>query len=143
MPSSQLEAKGLVAGLFDFSFSTFITLKFLRVIYGLLMALIVLFGLLFFAQTASQGGTAFLFALVVVPVVMFVYLVFARIYMELIALFFRIGENTSILVAQAGGQAAGGMGGPMGGGGPTGGPMGGGGPEGPTTGYGYGAPPQS
>ena len=133
MPSTQLEAKGLLAGLFDFSFSTFITLKFLRVIYGLLMALIVLFGLLFFARTASQGGTAFLFALVVVPVMMFVYLVFARIYMELIALFFRIGENTSILVAQAGGQTAGG----------PGAPMGGGGPEGPTTGYGYGAPPQA
>jgi hypothetical protein len=123
--SSQLEAKGLFAGLFDFSFSTFITLKFLRVIYAVIMGLILLGGLGFFISLLARGGAAVVAAIILVPLVTLLYLIFARIYMELIALFFRIGENTSLLVAQGGGT-----------------PSTGGLPPSPPPGdYGYGTPP--
>lgn len=134
MAGSQLEAKGLLAGLFDFDFSTFITLKFLRVIYAVLMALILLAGIGFFLSIASRGALAALLALIFVPLVTLLYLIFARVSMELIAMFFRLGENTSLLVAQSGGQPpAGPWGGPSPG--PAGGP--------PPSGYGYGGPPQA
>ena len=102
MSTPQLESKNFFAGLFDFSFTTFITLKFIKVIYGLLVALILLGGLLFFVASIARGGASILVALVLVPLVTLLYLVFARIYMELIALFFRIGENTSLIAARLG-----------------------------------------
>lgn len=139
---SSLEAKGLFSGLFDFSFTTFITLKFLRVIYIVLLVLITLTGLVFLIRALSEGGTAAVIGLVLVPLVTLLYIVLARIYMELIALFFRIGENTSLLVTAAGrsfGGPGGGYGGPAGG---YGGPAGGyGGPPPPYAGGPGGGPP--
>lgn len=128
MATSQLEAKGLFAGLFDFSFTTFITLKFLRVIYILLMVLIVLGGLGFLLAGLSEGGGTAVATVIFVPLGVLLYLVFARISMELIALFFRIGENTSIMAAQLGGRGA-----------PSGTFQGPG--DTPPGGYGYGTPP--
>ena len=132
MAGSQLEARGLFAGLFDFGFTAFITLKFLRVIYAILMVLIVLGGLFFFLALASRGAAAILLALIVVPLVTLLYLIFARISMELIALLFRIGENTSIMAARAQGHPGGGAGSAP----PD--PQ----PGGPGSGSGYGPPGQ-
>ena len=135
MAPSPLEAKGLFAGLFDLGFTTFITLKFLRVIYIVLMVLILLGGLVFLLRGLTQGGGTAVAALVLVPVFMLLYLVFARIYLELIALFFRIGENTSIIAAHLAGGATGGSTPPGGSPSPGGYP--------PPGGYGYGTPPQA
>lgn len=98
--SPRLEAKGFLTGLFDFSFTTFITLKFLRVIYAVLLVLILLTGLVFLVAGLSEGGATAVLSLLFVPVFTLLYLVLARIYLELVALLFRIGENTSIM-AQA------------------------------------------
>ncbi len=136
MTGTPLEAKSLFTGLFDFGFTTFITLKFLRVIYGLLMILILLLGLAFFFQFASLGGAFVLIALVIVPFATLLYLILARISMELIALFFRIGENTSILVTQAGGRSPEADTG-------SASPLPGSTPGEPPSGYGYGPPPQA
>jgi len=97
MSGSQLESKGFFSGLFDFGFTSFITLRFLKVIYTILVVLILLAGLVTFVVFISQGGVGVVFAIVVVPIVTLLYLVLARVYMEVIALFFRIGENTSIM----------------------------------------------
>lgn len=146
MSTSQLEAKGLFAGLFDFSFTTFITLKFLRVIYIILLVLIALGALAFLAAGLSEGGGTAVATIIFVPLIALLYLVFARIYMELIALFFRIGESTSIMAAHLTGgtpPSGGSVGTPPGGGygtppstppsTPPGTP--------PASGYGYGTPP--
>jgi len=140
MSGSQLEAKNLLSGLLDFSFTSFVTLKFLRVIYALLLALILLGGIGFFFSLAAQGAGSAIVALIVVPLVVFLYVVIARIYMELVALFFRIAENTSILVAQGAAQGLTGPAGVPPGQAPYGsspGPD----PYGPPTGY--GPPPQA
>ena len=92
------------AALFDFSFTTFITLKFLRVIYTVLTVLILLVGGVLFLASLFRGGALGVFvAIVVVPAVTLLYLVFARITLEAIALFFRIGENTSAMAASLAG----------------------------------------
>src|SRR6516162_294275 len=92
--NNSLDHRGFFAGLFDFGFTTFITLKFLKVIYAILVVLILLGGLFFFIATLAQGGASIAFGLTVVPLGTFLYLIFARVSMEIIALFFRIGENT-------------------------------------------------
>ena len=101
MPNSRLEAKGFFAGLFDFGFTSFITLKFLRVIYVLVVAVVLLLGLAFFVTVAMQGGVFVVVALLVVPAVTLLYLVFARIGMEIVALLFRIGDDTSVMASGA------------------------------------------
>ena len=95
MASPQLEGKGLLASLFDLDFRYFITLKFLKVIYVVVMLVIGLGALLFFFSFASQGAGGAILGLVLAPIGALFYLVFARVYLELIALLFRIAENTT------------------------------------------------
>ena len=100
MSTHQHQEQGFLAGLFDVSFTTFITLKFIKVIYIVLMALIGL-GTLFFVVSGFRAGfLSGLFTLVVGLIGGFLYLLLARIYLEIVALLFRIGENTSILAGK-------------------------------------------
>ena len=118
MSGMQMQTKGFFAGLFDFGFTSFITLKFLRLIYTVLVIVLVLGGVLLLFAGLSQGGASAALSLIGVPLLVLVYLVFARVGMETIALLFRIGENTSIMAAAAQGtvppSAAAGYGPPAG-----------------------------
>lgn len=110
MASQGDTSKGLFASLFDFNFTSFITLKFLKVIYGLLMAVVLLIGVIMFFSFLVKGGIGgVFFAIIIVPIATLLYLIFVRVYLESLALFFRIGENT-----QAIRQSLGGSGGPSG-----------------------------
>jgi len=102
MPNNQIETKGFFASLFDFGFTSFITLKFLRLIYAVLLVLILLTGVVFFVASIAQGGLYILFAIVIVPILTLIYLVLTRVSMEMVAIFFRIGENTNLMAASAG-----------------------------------------
>jgi hypothetical protein len=97
MSGSGLQAKGFFGALFDFSFTSFITLKFLKVIYAVIVGLIGVGGFVVLVAAMTQGAATAIAALILVPLLMLVYLVMARIYLELVALFFRIGENTSVM----------------------------------------------
>lgn len=112
MASQADQAKGLFASLFDFNFTSFITLKFLKVIYIILMAIIGLGAvIMFFGLLVSGTAAGVLGAIFLVPILAFLYLLIVRVYLESLALFFRIGENT-----QAIRQSLGGSPGPMPGG---------------------------
>lgn len=97
MSGTGSQAKGFFGALFDFSFTSFVTLKFLKVIYGALVVVILIGGLTFFVVGVARGGGGIAFSIVVVPLVTLLYLVLVRICMELVALFFRIGEHTSVI----------------------------------------------
>lgn len=99
------QPKGFFAALFDFGFTSFVTLKFLKVIYSILVVLVLLAGLVFLIAGLSQGGLAAVASVFLAPVVTLLYLVFIRVSMEVIALFFRIGESTSVMAAALAGQA--------------------------------------
>jgi|SRR5664280_1482577 hypothetical protein len=91
------------AGLFDFSFTRFITLKFIRVIYIVLVAVIGLIGLVLFIVSLTRGGAGGVFVgLIVVPLVTLFYIIGARLTLEVIAVIFRIGENTSRIAESVG-----------------------------------------
>jgi len=106
MSRGNLEGKNFFAALFDFGFTSFVTLRFLKLIYAILVGLILLTGLVFFVSLIFQGGVFVILALVGVPIVTLFYLVIARVYTEMIALFFRIGENTSVIARSVGGPQA-------------------------------------
>lgn len=140
MPPSQLEAKGLLASLFDLDFQYFITLRFIKVIYVIALAGIGLVSLVLFVSLALRGIGGLAAAVVVVPVVALFYLILARVYLELIALLFRIAEHTSVLASVMGGPPSAGPGLPPYGAGP---PQGFGPPQGYGPPQGFGPPPGS
>lgn len=97
MTSPADQGKSFVSALFDLNFTTFVTLKFIRVIYILVLVLSALGGIAVFASLASRGVGGVIAGLIVGPLVALIYLVVGRIYLELVAVLFRIGEDVSTL----------------------------------------------
>ena len=91
------QSKGFFAGLFDFSFETFVALKVIKVLYGLFLLLLVLgvLGGLGAAVIAMIQGEvlAGIGMLVLLPIVTVIYLVLGRVYFELIIVAFKIAED--------------------------------------------------
>ncbi len=105
MTTTNSQQKNFLASLFDFGFTSFVTLRFLKVIYAIFVVLILLGGLFFLIGGLSTGnGLAIIGAIIFAPLVTLVYLVFARIMFEVIAMFFRIGDNTFLAVQLLGGR---------------------------------------
>ena len=102
MPDAKGPAKGFFGALFDFGFTSFITLRFLSFIYGALVVVILLGGGVLFVVSIARGGTYGLVAMFIVPLVTLFALVLVRISLESVALFLRIGENAAVMAAAAG-----------------------------------------
>lgn len=90
--------KGFFASLFDFSFSEFITIRIVRFLYMLSIIVAVLGTLVSIVSGFVADVTVGLLALVGSPITLFVIVVLARVYMELVIVTFRIAENTTRLV---------------------------------------------
>jgi Domain of unknown function (DUF4282) len=122
MSTTQAPEKGFFASLLDFGFTSFITLRFLRVIYVVLGVMTLLTAVVMLVLNLSRGGTTAVVAVFLVPIFTLLYLIMIRVYLEVIALFFRIGENISVMAAAAGGVDPNGGGGQYGAPGPYSGP---------------------
>jgi len=95
--AEKLTQKGFFASLFDFSFKEFITLKLLKILYiiaiivnGLITFSLILIGL------EGPPTTAIIF-LIGSPVLFLILTIFARVWIEALAVVFRIAENTQII----------------------------------------------
>jgi hypothetical protein len=89
------EIKALFALLFDFSFKRFLTPKLVRVLYSLSVLAALLSALAWMASGFTGGVLHGLFTLVTGPVAFFLYLLCARVMMEVVLAIFQIAENTS------------------------------------------------
>ena len=99
MTTNNTQQKNFIASLFDFGFTSFVTLRFLKVIYAIVVVVILLAGLAFLIVGLSTGtSTSILGAIIFAPLITLIYLIFARITFEVIAMFFRIGDNTFLAV---------------------------------------------
>ncbi len=85
---------GFFSSLFDLSFSRLVTTRVIKVLYILLLIVIGL-GLLAFivAAIASGGAGAIILALIAGPLVALLYVVYARVFLEIILAIFRILET--------------------------------------------------
>ncbi len=93
--------RGFFSSLFDFSFSSFVTVRLIKVIYALFIAGSGFFALLFVVTAFARSTLFGLFVLLIgAPVIFFLYVILARVYLELVVAIFRIAENTSILTGQ-------------------------------------------
>ncbi len=126
----QTDPKSFFNALFDFSFTSYVTLKFIRVIYAVIVAIIGIGAIIVVISSATRGFGPFIGGLIVAVVGGFLYLILARIYLELVTLLFRITDNTSVMASSLGGGAPGAPGGGAPYGGPGGYPAPGGSPAG-------------
>lgn len=119
---------GVFSSLTDFGFERFATPKLIRILYILGLIVLLLYGIGFLVAGLAQGGGMAFLTLIGVPVGVLLSLLYLRVTMELLAVLFRVGQNTSRMVelAEAGVAPAGA--------GPARGP-------GPGPGPGHGAPP--
>lgn len=105
MSTTNTHVKSFFATLFDFSFTSFITLRFLKAIYAIVVALVLLGGLISLIVGLSSGSAlGVISGLILAPLGTLVYLVLARIGLEVVAMFFRIGDDTARTVELLGGR---------------------------------------
>lgn len=85
--------------LFDFNFSTFITMKLVKPLYIFFVVMIGLASLFFLLTSMMAGGTGILIALIFVPLYFIFMTVTMRIWMEALVLLFDINDRTEALAA--------------------------------------------
>lgn len=95
MTESNTPIPGGLAALFDLSFTKFVTLSVIKIIYILGIVLLGLALLGFIIAGFANGFGSGLVALILAPVVGLLYLLILRVQLELIAVIFRIGDNTA------------------------------------------------
>jgi len=91
------EKKGFLGALFDFSFSEFITIKLIKILYilGIIFSTIVAIVFIVSGFNISTGvGIIFL---ILSPLIFLLYVILIRIWLEIIIVIFKIAENTKQL----------------------------------------------
>jgi uncharacterized protein DUF4282 len=86
--------------LFDFSFSSFITIKLVRVLFGLGLALGALIALFYLLVAFKIGVTAGLLALILVPLGYLLYAMYLRVVLEVLIVIFKISEGVTEIAAR-------------------------------------------
>lgn len=99
-PTTPKPTAGFFGRLFDFSFEESITLSIIKVIYVLFVVLAGLAALGMFIAFATQGGAALVIGLIAAPIAFLLYVILARVWLELIIVVFRIAENTAEIARQ-------------------------------------------
>jgi hypothetical protein len=99
---STMEDKGFLGALFDLSFSEFVTIKFIRILYIIFLMLIAI-GFIFaliggFVSMFTDSFWSGLWKIIVAPIGALISIVLTRIWLEVLAVVFRIAENTTDLV---------------------------------------------
>ncbi len=96
------QAKGFLESLFDFSFTTFVTSKLIKVLYVLSIVCAAL-GWLFLIIIGFTVSTALgvLMLLIGGPLLFLLSVIYARVLLEIMIVIFRISEHTAEIAAHA------------------------------------------
>lgn len=99
-----MEVKGFFGSLFDLSFTEFITPRIIKLLFVLAIIIAAIFALfMLVAGIANGGGSAFL-AIIGAPLLFLIYVIMARVWLEVIMVMFHIADNTDKLVEPGKGQ---------------------------------------
>ena len=103
-----MEQKGFFGSLFDVSFTSFVTIRIIKVIYIITLVLIGIAALVFIVASFADSVGAGLFVLIIAaPLVSLLYVIYVRVLLEIVIAIFRIAENTGDSVALLRAQASG------------------------------------
>lgn len=92
------DTTGFFKALFDFSFKSFVTIKFAAIIYGIALALIGIFtliGVILAFVTMTEEPLVGFFTLVLVVILAPFYLILVRLTLELYVAMIRTAQNTA------------------------------------------------
>ena len=95
-----MENHGFFKRLFDLSFKEFVTTKIVTFIFILAIIIGGLAAIGILIKGLSSGGAMAFVSLILAPIVFFLYVLFSRIWLEIVIVLFRIAENTTTLVEQ-------------------------------------------
>jgi len=101
-PISMEQGAGFFASLFDFSFTEFITTKLIKFLYGLGMLLGALMALALIIGGFAQSAIVGILFLVLSPLVFLLYVIGARVWLELVIVVFRVAEHTAEIAKNTG-----------------------------------------
>jgi hypothetical protein len=106
-PRQRGDGKGFIGSLFDFSFTSFVTPKIVRVIYILLTLWTALWGLIFLITAFKYGGAfgGIFVLLIVEPIYILLTLGVYRVILEAFVVVFRLYEETKKIREQGEGNA--------------------------------------
>lgn len=93
-----MKNNGFFASLFDFSFESFVFPKVIGFIYGVIVVLMAIGLLALIVFAFGQGSLEGVGAIILGPVVMILYLIMVRAWMEVAIVMFRIYDNTDKIV---------------------------------------------
>jgi hypothetical protein len=95
MPRQATDSKSFLSALFDFSFTSFVTTKIIKVVYVLILILASLYALGFTIYMFHLGAAAGLFTLIIGdPLFIVIVMAFWRLVLEAFIVVFRIAEDT-------------------------------------------------
>ncbi|MCS7173179.1 MAG: DUF4282 domain-containing protein [Armatimonadetes bacterium] len=97
----QAEPRGFFEALFDFSFTSLVTTRLVRVLYILTVILTGVWSLFFLLAGLSRGGGAGLVSLVLALLGFLVAVTYTRVLLEVLVVIFRIHENVQELVSRS------------------------------------------
>jgi uncharacterized membrane protein len=101
-----MQAKGFFASLFDYSFSSFITSKIVKVLYVLTTIIVALWTLvLILLGFRASSGAGVLMLVVGGPLFFVITMIYTRVVLELLIVIFRISENVREINERGGGSS--------------------------------------
>lgn len=95
-------AKGFFASLFDFSFSSLVTTRIIKILYIVITVIVSLIAFLFLIAGLTQGPASALGAIIFAPLGWLFYMISARVSLEIIIVVFRIGDDVRYLAVRGG-----------------------------------------
>jgi hypothetical protein len=99
-----MEARGFFQSLFDYSFSSFITARLIKVLYILSTILVGIYTLALVVILFNASSIAGVFGLIVVAPLFFVLaMIYVRVFLELLIVIFRIHEDVRAINERGGG----------------------------------------
>jgi hypothetical protein len=103
-----MQAKGFFSSLFDYSFSSFITARIIKVLYVLMTIAVTLWTLLVVLLAFRVSSTVGILALLIGgPIFFVITMIYIRVGLELIMVFFRIHGDVAEINRRGGGDANG------------------------------------
>jgi hypothetical protein len=99
-----MQAKGFFGSLFDYSFSSFITSRIVKVLYVLTTIVVALWTLVIILLAFKASATLGILALLIIgPIFFVIAMIYVRVGLELLMVIFRIHENVEEINQRAGG----------------------------------------
>ncbi len=97
--SEMKDPKDFLPALFDLSFSQFITVKIVKILFIIAIVLAAIMAIMVLVSGLASGSVVGgLIGIVLTPIAFLLYVLGARIWLELILVVFRIAENTQKMV---------------------------------------------